>query len=706
MAEELDLSGALENSSKAADKLYDSLQRTSTSVKNANKVFQESTIVLGRQAEAYTTIDVELIKGNDAKRTAVLLEKQEQSARKATLDLLRKDIEARHSLNIAELKAQQAKKTNFQVNKDLEAQRKKTLDALKAQIIARNKVNKGFFSLTTNGRLLSNTFATLRSKMLLVGFAASLIASTFGRLFKAAAEQELAQKKLSTALGRTSDALLNHASAMQANTRFGDENIIETQAQIAAFIKDEEQIKKLTEATLDLAAAKGMDLKTAGDLVAKSVGSSTNALSRYGIVVSGSAKSTERIESAVKNISILFGGQAKDQAQTMAGALDQMKNAGGDAAEALGDLLYPITIVVVKGLTVLFKVVEKTVDTLVSLASSVTDFLFSVQDERGIIKEASKNLELYNTIIGDMNYEQLKKELGDVTVEEKKHNDQIKINIEQAAIQDKLNFNNVQTLQQRKEVTIALKESELKLAEVQKEMLRREGLAIELMGQTNIGKRQELETQKEFIESNKELFKTVGEDGVESYEAYNKVLEITNSQLSDLEKAEVKLKLTKAKALSEGLGGFGDLLEAQGASAKSVARIRQVQALIDSYAAYNLALATYPPPFNIIAAGGALASGLAQVAKIESASKNIKKAAIGADFVTSGPQMMMVGENPGGRERVQVTPLSSPNIAGPEGGASIVVNVSGNLMSSEYVEGELADQIREAVRRGSDFGIS
>ena len=85
----------------------------------------------------------------------------------------------------------------------------------------------------------------------------------------------------------------------------------------------------------------------------------------------------------------------------------------------------------------------------------------------------------------------------------------------------------------------------------------------------------------------------------------------------------------------------------------------------------------------------------------------IPKFAQGADFITNGPQMMMVGDNPGGgREHVQVTPLSSPNENGPQGGGGITVNVSGNLMSSDYVEGELAEQVKEAIRKGSDFGIS
>ena len=78
----------------------------------------------------------------------------------------------------------------------------------------------------------------------------------------------------------------------------------------------------------------------------------------------------------------------------------------------------------------------------------------------------------------------------------------------------------------------------------------------------------------------------------------------------------------------------------------------------------------------------------------------------GGDFVTQGPQNIIVGDNPGGRERVQVTPLSSPNIEGPQGETSVVVNVSGNVMTQDFVEDELAEAIKEAARRGTDFGIT
>ena len=127
-----------------------------------------------------------------------------------------------------------------------------------------------------NNRLLSNSFATLRSKLLLASFAVGLATMAFKKLFAATIEQERVEKKLEHQLGRVNKSLLNYASGLQKVTKFGDEAIIQVQGMLAAFTKDEEQIKLATAATLDLAEAKGMDLKAAGDIVSKTLGSSTN----------------------------------------------------------------------------------------------------------------------------------------------------------------------------------------------------------------------------------------------------------------------------------------------------------------------------------------------------------------------------------------------------------------------------------------------
>jgi len=63
---------------------------------------------------------------------------------------------------------------------------------------------------------------------------------------------------------------------------------------------------------------------------------------------------------------------------------------------------------------------------------------------------------------------------------------------------------------------------------------------------------------------------------------------------------------------------------------------------------------------------------------IKSISNLIPKFATGGDFMTTGPQLIMVGDNPGGQERVTVTPTSSPNINGPRGGSGGSVNITNN----------------------------
>lgn len=150
------------------------------------------------------------------------------------------------------------------------------------------------------------------------------------------AKQEAAEKRLEIAYGKNIDALKEYASALQSQTAYGDENIIEAQALIAAFIKEEDGIKKLTKATLDLSAAKGMDLRAAADLLTKSVASETNALSRYGITVEGAAGSSERLNSAVNAINKAFGGQAQAQLETYTGKMQALSNAWGDLLEKLG----------------------------------------------------------------------------------------------------------------------------------------------------------------------------------------------------------------------------------------------------------------------------------------------------------------------------------------------------------------------------------
>ena len=216
--------------------------------------------------------------------------------------------------------------------------------ATKAYILGLSLTRKGLFATSHATRLLSGSFAVLRSKLLLIAFATLLVKNTIGKLVTSQGEQELAEKKLSSAIGRRSTALLKFASIQQKVTVFGDEETITAMSLIGAYTDSEKQIKALTKASMDLASAKGMDLATATDLVAKSVFSSTNALSRYGVVVEGTVGSTGRLEMATKSLARMYGGQAKAQAKTMTGSLKQAGAAAGDSAEAIGRFLSPAII--------------------------------------------------------------------------------------------------------------------------------------------------------------------------------------------------------------------------------------------------------------------------------------------------------------------------------------------------------------------------
>jgi len=72
----------------------------------------------------------------------------------------------------------------------------------------------------------------------------------------------------------------------------------------------------------------------------------------------------------------------------------------------------------------------------------------------------------------------------------------------------------------------------------------------------------------------------------------------------------------------------------------------------------------------------------------------------GGSFITGGEQFIKVGDNAGGRERVDITPLSSPDFGDAGGGGSINVNIMGNVIGTqEFVRDNLLPEIEDSIRR-------
>lgn len=134
----------------------------------------------------------------------------------------------------------------------------------------------------------------------------------------------------------------------------------------------------------------------------------------------------------------------------------------------------------------------------------------------------------------------------------------------------------------------------------------------------------------------------------------------------DQHKKFEELRTAASKAFVDGiLGGLEDFKSGSKTVFASVVRsfTDLIVGQLAGWAATEFALSLTPPPIGGPqhlpgAVGLTAAAGTVKVLGNEAASA-IMSAAHGADFVTNGPQMMVVGDNPSGREHVQVTP--APN---------------------------------------------
>jgi len=107
-------------------------------------------------------------------------------------------------------------------------------------------------------------------------------------------------------------------------------------------------------------------------------------------------------------------------------------------------------------------------------------------------------------------------------------------------------------------------------------------------------------------------------------------------------------------------------------------------------------------PLKLPATISATARGLGNVQAIETQKNALsaKKvtAAEGYQGVVDAPTQFTVGE--AGAEMVDIQPLEREGIT-----QSPSIVISGNVMTQDYVEGELSEAIIEAVRRGTDLGL-
>ncbi len=482
--------------------------------------------------------------------------------------------------------------------------------------------------------------------------------------------QEDAEKRLTTALGKNADALIKQAGALQQVSTFGDEVIIGVQASIAAFVRDEGAIKRATAATLDLAAATGMDLKSAGDLVAKSLGSSTNALSRYGIEVTGAVGSSERLDTLTGNIASKFAGQAAAAADTMAGKMQQASNAIGDASEALGETFAEPVRLAAEGIKF--------------LAEGMNAFIASVGGVGGHVTTAEQRLSALNKLVNEhadisipnliqiytmlgMGYDDnisrgdnFKRVLGEQADAQMRVNDQAVIAtetiVEQAIVFDTAAMASRGYVQDLEAMELAQDNVYLSAQDLA----------------TNI-QRAYLDNER-YIDSFTHSMIAAAVEGQDMKDAL----------ISATKAITIELIANWVKRQAASLLGLGAMTAANTAAAVANGAAWATPAALASTATFG---------------GAAVAGGAALAATVAEA--NLLAAfADGGDFVTNGPQLILVGDNRSGKEHVQVTPMGGdPNINGPQGGATF--NFYGDIIGTDdYIENNLIPAVNLAITQG------
>ena len=130
------------------------------------------------------------------------------------------------------------------------------------------------------------------------------------------------------------DDFVQFAGELQKQTKFGDEVIIQQAAIAKNLGVTGDKLKEATRAAIGL-TAKGIDLKTAFNLIARASTGNTGLLSRYGIVLKSTGSAQEKF-----NELLAMGAADFDKAaalsDTVGGRFQQLKNAIGDLFEEVG----------------------------------------------------------------------------------------------------------------------------------------------------------------------------------------------------------------------------------------------------------------------------------------------------------------------------------------------------------------------------------
>ena len=524
--------------------------------------------------------------------------------------------------------------------------RVKGADKAKKQL---SKVDKGLASLSKAAAGAAAAF-----------FAAQGLINALRGVIAATEEQILVETQLNSVLkstqgvaGLTAKELLTMASALQNQTRFGDEAIISAQSLLLTFTKvGKEVFPQALEAILNMSEAMGQDLQSGVIQVGKALNDpilGVTALRRVGVQLtkqqeeqvkaftkSGEIAKAQKI--ILSELETQFGGVAKAAGETLGGALAQASNATSDASQALGKELSPIIITISEDIKELANTIENSLPALRSL--------FQLANAK-IAKDG-----LFGTIFGGI------PSVGFNTIVDAA----LIAAAKQKAADDEIAANN----QRRNQEII---DSFLNRDTLIRNAALEHNLAMEALDDEALGVRMDRLQAEFFVQD------SLRKRNADAEEQRRKVERDAHKEkiAQNLESAIIQGQTAKDAALS--------VIKAEVAEAQA--------GLISSI------MKALPFPINLAVAAGA-GSLLGKV------TDQLLSFQTGGSFVTKGRTTLpigsgiVVGDNASGMERVDITPLPAP----PTTERNITINISAPLVDETVV-----DTIIPAIRRAEKLNL-
>ena len=581
---------------------------------------------------------------------------------------------------------------------------------------------------------LRSSFSALRNNLLLITFAFGGLFIAINKTVAAYRKQVEAETRLRASLRNVitasedgADKLINLAAALQKVTTFGDENIIAGMAMLSTFQLNEDAIAALTPRMLDMAAAmgKGGDgLTTIALQLGKAFTGQVGALSRSGVLIDNFGVQMARAKGPTEEFAFLieeldknFKGLARQLATTTLGQIDQMENRISDMNERMGQTLVPLKLFmketemfIMESLArwpLFFEKWKEFANLPMaerwkkSWAEAEAEFIKLEQAATFATGQTNKTLEARRKELTDQNALGMQREINDLLKDDGVISilDKIVLNKQKQTDLDVLHFEGLVKTADFETKSAALTNEGFQLAHQQKIKLLLEKQAIEKQGDisralADDGVINSLE-QINLLENERIALQTQLNEGV---------IEGNTHKAKDIGLQNQIIQLTMARKQAEleaGADLLNNLSRLSGSNkgfAIAAARLSQASAIIDTYAGANKAFAQ-GGVLGFLTGASVIAAGLANVKEIQTQIAEMSSAKHGADFVTSGPQMMMVGEG-SGPEHVQVTPLSDSNINGPQGGG-VTINISGGVVQDDYVRNTLIPAINKATGTGA-----